>query len=231
MTEEKDLELKEEEVVVPEPQEEGVEEDDQDAPIGQVDEADEIDYKAELEKTKEVSNNYKKGMLIAKEENKKLKAKKDDIDDWDLDDDDDESEDIDEKISSKVNERMSELLGDAIEETLTTMTDNPDERELIKYHYENTLNKTGLSKRNIQDDLLNAKALANRRRIVKENKELKLAMRTKNGISNTGIGTNALKPSVNTVKLTKLEKVLFDRTNERRIARGMKALKASEFKN
>ena len=222
----KKKDLKDKEIIDPESQE-GVEEDDQQAPIDQVDETDEIDYKAELAKTKEISNNYRQGMLKAKKE---LKEKKKDVD-WDEELDEDSVEEEPKQVNSDLDQFKSDLLEDTIEDMLDTMTDNPDERALIKYHYENTLNKTGSSKRKISSDLANAKALANKNKIVKENNELKLAIKTRSSIKNSGAGNSAQKPHAKSVKLTEAEKVIFARMNDRRITRGDKAMTAEEFKS
>ena len=243
--------VEEKEIIAPESQDEELKENDdlsapdsEDVDVNEVDEEEEeadevedeepeeeIDYKAELEKSQKISDNYKQGMLNAKDKLKKKDKKVDDEDDDFFDDEENEDDKVNKIVTERVNEIKSELLEDTIEDLLDTMTDNPDERKLIKYHYDNTLNKTGFSKRRIQEDLGNAKALANQKRVVKENKELKLAIKTKNSIKNSGAGGSIKSPDTKKVKLNAGEKVLFERVNKRRVGDGKKPYTPEEFKS
>jgi hypothetical protein len=179
-----------------------------------------IDYKAELERVRVERENYKKGMLKAKSENKELKAKqtgRDDIEDgWG-----DEYVNQEELINKKVEEIISkkskdiflELTNERANEILESLSDNKDEQELIKYHYEHTINPSG----NIRKDLQDAKLIANRSKLLKENSELKLSLKAKDSIRNSSLGTQ-----VNTNKTTRDEKELKNLQEEARLTGDMK---------
>lgn len=76
-----------------------------------------------------------------------------------------------------------EEVGEILEETLDSLTNNASERELIEYHYNNTINKSGVTKKSIQSDLENAKLLANKAQLMGENRELKAALVSKSTTS------------------------------------------------
>lgn len=96
---------------------------------------------------------------------------------------------------------------------LMQISQDPSERELIMFHYENSIKKTGDSPASILSDMENAKVLANKKRLVSENAELKRTLRTKQTIQNTSVGSNQDRSSgvEETVKLTKEEAALLAR--------------------
>ena len=153
----------------------------------------EIDYAAELEKAQ--SKLEKAGNTIEKikKENKELKI------------DDDEyivyHEEIDKQVEAKVAETMNsvrtDLASDTIESTLESLSANVDERALIKHHYENSLKQTGFSRQAIMQDLQNARLLANRQTLSKENTELKAALTAKASTGNSSRGANLDKANIN----------------------------------
>ena len=153
----------------------------------------EIDYAAELEKAQ--SKLEKAGNTIEKikKENKELKI------------DDDEyivyHEEIDKQVEAKVKETMTsvrtDLASDTIESTLESLSANVDERALIKHHYENSLKQTGFSRQAIMQDLQNARLLANRQTLSKENTELKAALTAKASTGNSSRGANLDKANIN----------------------------------
>lgn len=194
--------------------EEELKQEDTQAPEGQV------DYKAELEKIKQERDNYKQGMLNAKERLKENRG-----DDNEIDED---------KFNRLVDEKINSLRGDinlaTVDTILSNLSTNPDEQALIKEHYNSSIVKTGSSIDAIKSDLQNAKLLANRSKILNENNELKEALISKNTISSGMSGSNMDKPSLDAdVKLSHTERVLFERTNQRRLRRGEKALTEQEF--
>lgn len=153
----------------------------------------EVDYAAELEKAQ--SKLEKAGNTIEKikKENKELKI------------DDDEyivyHEEIDKQVEAKVAETMNsvrtDLASDTIESTLESLSANVDERALIKHHYENSLKQTGFSRQAIMQDLQNARLLANRQTLSKENTELKAALTAKASTGNSSRGANLDKANIN----------------------------------
>ena len=194
-TEEKDL--KQEEQIDPDVQEE-----------------EEIDYAVELAKAKEERDNYKEGMLSAKQ---KLK--------------DGGNEDEVSELKAELDSFKKDLTANAFEDTMLSMSENADERELIKHHYDNSLKKTGYTKEAIANDLQTARLLANRKKIERENKELRTAIINKTGVTNNGVGSNRSKPTSDHTKLNPAEQRLFDRTNANRVNRGEKPLSKKEFIN
>ena len=154
----------------------------------------EVDYAAELEKAQ--SKLEKAGNTIEKikKENKELKT-----------DDDDEyidyQKEIDKQVALKVKETMTsvrtDLASDTIESTLESLSANVDERALIKHHYENSLKQTGFSRQAIMQDLQNARLLANRQTLSKENTELKAALTAKASTGNSSRGANLDKANIN----------------------------------
>jgi hypothetical protein len=158
----------------------------QDAPT-----VEEVDYKAEYEKVK---------TNLDKAEHKivELKTKKDDKDEFSFVDESVEEEDIDSKIAKKVSEALiasraemtKELMSDVIDEELSQLSSNEDERKLIKLHYENSIKQSGLSRESIKEDLNKAYLIANQSKFLKERKEMVEAMKAKNSIQNSSVGTN-----------------------------------------
>jgi hypothetical protein len=215
MQEEKKEELKPSSDAPKDGQEE-LKKEDPNAPEGQV------DYKAELEKIRQERDNYKEGMLKAKG---KLKEKKEE---------DEDEEDNDEKINKLVDEKVNSLKVEfnsvTVDSLIDSISTNPDEKNLIKEHYENSIVKSGSSLDAIKRDLENAKLIANRSKIYNENKELKEALIFKNTVSSGMSGSNFDKEDGSPdPKLSPTEKTLFDRTNQRRINRGEKPLTVKEF--
>jgi len=190
MSNEKKMEKKEDVQNAPTEQEEN-KKDVQPAPVEQSEESKpEVDYVAELGIAK--SKLEKAGNTIEKikKENKELKN----------DDDDDEYIDYQEEINKQVAKKMdsvrADLSEDTIESTLEDLTVNVDERALIKHHYDNSLQKTGFSRQAIMQDLLNAKLLANRKTLSKENSELKAALSAKESTGNSSRGANLDKANI-----------------------------------
>lgn len=177
----------------------------------------EIDYAAELEAEKEARqkaekdrDNYKEGMLNYKDQ---IKG-----------DDDGEDEDVAKIVDSKLSSFEQRLFEKDLNEVLSQATTNPDEKELIKYYYQNKIVRSG----NLQEDIENAKMLANRKRILAENEELKFA--NANRPTNTGYGTSVKKDTDENVReLSPQEKAIFNRFNQRRINRGKEPVNIAEF--
>jgi len=191
----------------------------------------EIDYKAELEKAQKQIKQAEHTIVETKKENKELKKK--DEDDW-LDEDDNIDSKIEEKanqiVESKLNKFTSSLLEDVVEEAVEKLSDNPDEQELIKFYYNNKLVKSGHSKKAILDDIATAKAMANRQRLDRENKELRRAVINRSNLSSDGTTSSAKKNySEPDVKLTPAEKKTVEHINKSRATRGQKPLKARDI--
>lgn len=170
---------------------EGVETNDPTAPEGEANES-EIDYKAELERIKalvEVKDNR-----LNKAEHKIVELKKElgESDEDDTSDDDPYGvQDIVKREVERITSSLKQdMVGDVIDEELNRLSDSQDERELIKYHYNNTIKSTGVSRKSIQEDLRSAYLLANQKKFLKENEELKAAIKSQATKSKGGNDSN-----------------------------------------
>ena len=171
---------------------EGVEEIVQDAPIEQEnalenegsdgatdsDEGTEIDYKAELEKVSKDRDNYKEGLLVAKD---KLKKKGSSVDPEEI------AKIVKETMKEEIGSLHSLITGNTLESALSKLTDNPAKKDLIKFHYENSIIKTG----SIDEDLENALLIADKKTILKQTKELAIAAQNRSQIGNSSMGSNS----------------------------------------
>ena len=141
-----------------------------------------VDYKAEFEKAKKELGQAQHTII-------KLKKDKDESGGT-VEVDSVEIEKIAEAKATETIEKFKiEQSGDAIESVLDSLTDNPDERALAKFHYENTIKRTGYSKTAIQNDLQSALLIANRPRLQKTIDEMKQSMiskKTQAGGDSTG---------------------------------------------
>ena len=75
-----------------------------------------------------------------------------------------------------------------VQQTLASISDS-NERALVEHHYRNTIKTSGQSFADIQNDIQTARAIANASRIVKENKELKVANTTRANMSSDSAGS------------------------------------------
>ena len=187
----------EEEVVNnPEATQEDVQEEEQEAQEPEQD-SQEIDYKAELEKAKAILE--KKDKQLGQAEHKIVelkKQKKEEVDEFDEFDEFDEEEkdnrpDVKEVIREELVAFKREMSSERIDETISKLTDNPDEIALIKHHYENSIKPTGFDKESIAIDIQNAYTLANAQKVLKQNNELKEALKAKKTISGGTGGSSA----------------------------------------
>jgi len=187
----KDMELKTEEVIeveetteenVPTPEENDLEESPEEELDGdqlnntEEDESEEqdevIDYKAELEKERRLKENYKQATLKKDRQLKELKEQ------TSLDD-----EGVVEQVLEKVKEELGSFQSAFVEDTISEIADsisaNDDEKALILHHYENTIQRSGVTKDAIRRDLDLSKILANKDKILKKQKALEHAARVR----------------------------------------------------
>ncbi len=81
--------------------------------------------------------------------------------------DEEESESTDEEETAPTAVRREletwkrEQASDTIEDVLNSLSDNPDERDLVRLVYENDIKQTGLTRKQIETDLKKALAIAN----------------------------------------------------------------------
>lgn len=184
----------EQEVKNPEASQEEVQEEEQEAQEPEQD-SQEIDYKAELEKAKAILE--KKNKQLGQAEHKIVELKKqkkeefDEFDEFDEEEVEDKSLDVKEVLREELTKFKREMSSERIDETISKLTENPDEIALIKHHYENSIKPTGFDKESIAIDIQNAYTLANAQKVLKQNNELKEALKAKKTISGGTGGSSA----------------------------------------
>lgn len=137
-----------------------------------------IDYKAEYEKIKADRDNYREGLKNAKDIMKKKNTM----------DPDEFKKMISEAIEDKFSVFTSNLTKSTLESKLDSLSSSPDEKELIRYHYENSIVKSGIDPSSIATDLENAKLLANRKSIFKKVDEMKISLNNRQKIGGSPQG-------------------------------------------
>jgi hypothetical protein len=133
-----------------------------------------VDYASELAKVKKQLGQAEHTIV-------ELKKKKDETGEPQIDIDEIVA-DIKEQARQEVEKVKNELTADTVEDHLASISNDPAERELIKLHYEKTINKTGTSRAAILADLQNAKVLANKPRFDKLMSEANRSADTKASI-------------------------------------------------
>jgi len=117
-----------------------------------------------------------------------------------------------EKILAERDEKLRrEFAKDSLEAELEKITSNPKERELIKYHYENTIRTTGVDRGSIRRDLERASIIANAPKAKKVLGEIKESLKSKNVAKNTSAGTNQDVDQVVDTKFTPQELAIMQR--------------------
>lgn len=130
----------------------------------------EVDYKAELEKYKIQAEKAQKIADKHLEAIKRLQKSKERPSEEEPEGESnvDESTDIEALIEEKTTERLNafqrEQTNEVIDETLNDLTDNEDERALIRAIYESEIKPTGFKRSNIVTDLKKAFLIANAER-------------------------------------------------------------------
>jgi hypothetical protein len=176
---------------------------------------DQIDYKAELEAEKERRRQAEHVIVETKRELKKAQTST--ASDVTLVPEG-TAADIETRINQQVDERLAkvtaDLTADTFEEELEAASSDPDERALIQFHYQNTLKQSGASRKAIRADLQAAKVLANQKRVLKENSELKESLKAKHTAAKATIGTNQdkLQPEEELPKFSPADMVVIEQS-------------------
>lgn len=144
-----------------------------------------IDYKAEYEKTQkrlgQAEHKLKEGNIKRKQ--------KPEIDENEVE------EMVERMVSERLSNAQKDQARDTFSEELESISDNIDERELIKLLYETRIVNTGFSRTAIREDLKEARLLANASRYEKERKELFESAKAKQTMGNTSVGSNQASPT------------------------------------
>lgn len=160
-----------------------------------VEEPTEVDYEAELAQLKKEKDEAVEGRKKAEDKIVKLKREgKTKVETEGFEEDIPETPDVEEIVERRLEERdrkiRMELAKDSLEFELEKITSNPKERDLIKFHYENTIRTTGIDRNSIRRDLERASIIANATKIKKVALEMKEAIKAKNTAKNTSAGNN-----------------------------------------
>lgn len=156
-----------------------------------------IDYQAELERVTRDRDNYRQGFLTIKKKHKDGVLTDEDIQKEETIISDEELDRIiNEKVEQKIESRNRSLVADTIEDQLEQFASDESEKALIKFHYENTIRQSGISKSAITADIRRAKLIANEQAILSENEALKGIVKSKRTMSNIGAGNNQDKPVI-----------------------------------
>lgn len=212
------------EKVVPAPDDTEVETTTIDAPTGDAPKGGEVDYKSELErvtgelqKTAADRDNYRTATIQLKQQ---LKDKGDDIDD-------DDGSDV---IKEDLDKFKSDIIQDIVDSEIESASSNKDEQELIRFHYNNSIVKTGYSRQKVREDIATAKLLANKKKYLSLAGELTAAEISQATTTNSGSGS-AIPPKQEPTqaKLSQKDQEMLDRLNARRIKRGEKPLTPNDI--
>lgn len=173
-----------------------------------------VDYKAELEKINKSKEQAEYNIVDLKKKNKdlvneieELKANggsKVDIDAI--------KQEIEENIKSENSKFKNELLSDTVDEFLGALSSNPDEKELIRHHYNNTIVKTGSKRSDIFNDLKNAALIANRPKYESDMKEMEAIIFSKGSANHVGDISSKKEDNQRLPELSPQEKVIAQRT-------------------
>lgn len=131
-----------------------------------------VDYKAELEREKNLREKAEKKIVKLKKAQKR--------NDEDSGEESDSPDNLVEKVAERIRQENSKEL---IDEILEEISSNSNERDLIEFIYENKIVKSGFTRKSIAEDLTAAKILANRKKIERENKELNHALKIKSTLN------------------------------------------------
>lgn len=178
----------------------------------QTDSTDEVDYKALLEQEQ---------AKLSRAEEKIVKLKKDKKSKpEELDRAEEETEDVKDRLEELVKQQVSqikdqvrgEIVESEVDDLLSEISSNVDEQQLIKHIYSNRLQRSGFTRSSIREDLINAKLLANKDVLLKSNKELSVALKSKSTTQSTpnfGSGTRETekpKPNLSAEELAFLKR-------------------------
>ncbi len=136
-------------------------------------------YQNLVKKLQEERDNYKKMGLKYKKDAKSEEPQQEEVDEDRL------ATLVAKLAEEKFESYKNELVVDAVEEGVQKLSNNPGEQELIRYHYDNTIKKSGHSRSAVLKDLKMAKALANPALYEAENTELKEALKSKSTTPST----------------------------------------------
>lgn len=144
----------------------------------------EVDYKSMLEAEKAKLQKAEEKIVKLKKSQKQVPKEEEEEVEEEVEEDR-VAQIVKEQIVKIKDQVRSEIVQSEVEELLGEISSNPDEQALIKHIYENRLQRSGFTRSSIREDLINAKVLANRDTLLKSNKELSEALRSKSSLQTT----------------------------------------------
>lgn len=159
--------------------------------------------KEENEKIAQERDNYRQGLVNEKDKSKKEEKKEA------------SSEDVEKAVEAQTEKIRKEMTADAVDETIAASSDNEDERELIRHHYENSLRPSGFSRTQIAEDISRAKALANQGQYSSDVSELQARLSSQQGRSAANVA-GVQKQQVNQdMAISESDNILLDRAGKK----------------
>jgi len=176
-----------------------------------------VDYKAELEKIRKekelAEQKLKKAefALYKKSKEGKPKEESQDDDDFERPDELKLKETMQRELARSKEEYKLELARDNVETELEKYADDLDRQELIKYHYENTINRSGYARVDIRKDLELAAFLADRPKFEAKMSEINKAIAAEKSKNKGGIASGEKISDDTILELTDADKKLLNR--------------------
>ena len=99
---------------------------------------------------------------------------------------------VSEALKQAIPQLQSTLVEDQVETILNELSANDSERKLIRFHFQNSVGLNGT----VRERLENAKLIANKKTILKTQKEMATALHNRQGISSNGQGQSTDGPEV-----------------------------------
>lgn len=106
---------------------------------------------------------------------------------------------VSEALKQAIPALQTSLVEDQVETVLNEIAKNDAEKKLIRFHFENSVGLNGT----IRERLENAKLIANKKTILKTQREMATALHNRQGISSTGQGHSTDGPEVKDSFFTK----------------------------
>lgn len=173
-----------------------------------------VDYKAELERIakekQELEARLKKAEFTLYKKNKEERHSEEDETFTSLSEDN-----LEEKVKTILAKEREQykitLAQDTLENELSKFSDDPDRQELIKYHYENTINRRGYSREDIKKDLETAAFLADRPKFESRISEVNKSIAAEQAKKKGGVAAGVSQESVSNLTLSAKDKAILAR--------------------
>ena len=130
-------------------------------------------FKAELEKAQGIIGHKEDVIKTEKSKNEELEKK---LEETGFDQEEIQAQ-VQEAIASQVDSLQKGFVTDAIDDEIDMVTGSPEETELIKFHFKNSVKLSGTTRKEIRRAVRTAKMLANEKKIMSNNTELAEALK------------------------------------------------------